>query len=165
MNYCWNRLDYPVFIAASKPLLTEFGIHDRLENCEPGDPGENSSPVTPNKSPALSSFPCEIPSRFFKNTLYKCFSKIGRNFRFEKNVEFLEFFCFTFCFRIFQAKKDNKKLPKLKLFTTYWTDFGNSWTSEGFSQSLGLYLIAKPRFGAYKTVLLLERRFAINVQL
>ena len=33
VNYCWNRLDYPVFIAASKPLLTEFGIHDRLESC------------------------------------------------------------------------------------------------------------------------------------
>ena len=29
-----NRLDEPVFIAVSKPLLTEFGIHHRLESCE-----------------------------------------------------------------------------------------------------------------------------------
>ena len=28
-----NRLDEPVFIAASKPLLTEFGIRHRLESC------------------------------------------------------------------------------------------------------------------------------------
>ena len=28
-----NRLDEPVFIAVSKPLLTEFGIHHKLESC------------------------------------------------------------------------------------------------------------------------------------
>ena len=28
------RLNEPVFIAVSKPLLTEFGIHLRLESCE-----------------------------------------------------------------------------------------------------------------------------------
>ena len=28
-----NRLEEPVFIAVSKPLLTEFGIHHRLESC------------------------------------------------------------------------------------------------------------------------------------
>ena len=28
-----NRLDEPVFIAGSKPLLNEFGIHHRLESC------------------------------------------------------------------------------------------------------------------------------------
>ena len=28
-----NRLDEPIFIAVSKPLLTEFGIHHRLESC------------------------------------------------------------------------------------------------------------------------------------
>ena len=33
MGYCLNRLDEPVFIAVSKPLLTEFGIHHRLESC------------------------------------------------------------------------------------------------------------------------------------
>ena len=27
------RLDEPVFIAVSKPVLTEFGIHLRLESC------------------------------------------------------------------------------------------------------------------------------------
>ena len=29
-----NRLDELVLIAVSKPLLTEFGIHHMLENCE-----------------------------------------------------------------------------------------------------------------------------------
>ena len=31
-----NRLDEPVFMAVSKPLLTEFGIHPRLESCALG---------------------------------------------------------------------------------------------------------------------------------
>ena len=34
MGYCLNRLDEPVLIAVSKPLLTEFGIHHRLESCD-----------------------------------------------------------------------------------------------------------------------------------
>ena len=33
MGYRLNRLDEPVFIAVSKPLLTEFHIHHRLESC------------------------------------------------------------------------------------------------------------------------------------
>ena len=33
MGHCLNRLDEPVFIAVSKPMLTEFGIHYRLERC------------------------------------------------------------------------------------------------------------------------------------
>ena len=33
MGYCLNRLDEAVFIAVPKPLLTEFGIHHRLESC------------------------------------------------------------------------------------------------------------------------------------
>ena len=33
MGYRLNRLDEPVFIAVSKHLLTEFGIHLRLESC------------------------------------------------------------------------------------------------------------------------------------
>ena len=33
MGYRLNRLDESVFIAVSKPLLTEFGIHHRLESC------------------------------------------------------------------------------------------------------------------------------------
>ena len=33
MGYRLNRLDEPVFIEVSKPLLTEFGIHYRLESC------------------------------------------------------------------------------------------------------------------------------------
>ena len=28
-----NRLDEPIFIAVAKPMLTEFGIHYRLESC------------------------------------------------------------------------------------------------------------------------------------
>ena len=35
MGYRLNRLDGPVFMAVSKPLLTEFDIHYRLESCEP----------------------------------------------------------------------------------------------------------------------------------
>ena len=34
MGYRFNRLDEPVFIAVSKLLLTEFGIHYILEGCE-----------------------------------------------------------------------------------------------------------------------------------
>ena len=33
MGYRLNRLDEPVFMAVSKPLLNEFGIHYRLESC------------------------------------------------------------------------------------------------------------------------------------
>ena len=34
MGYRFNRLDEPVFIAVAKPMLTEFGIHYRLESCD-----------------------------------------------------------------------------------------------------------------------------------
>ena len=33
MGYHLNGLDEPVFLAVSKPLLTEFGIHHELESC------------------------------------------------------------------------------------------------------------------------------------
>ena len=33
MGYRLNRLDEPVFMAVSKPLRTEFGIHHRLKSC------------------------------------------------------------------------------------------------------------------------------------
>ena len=33
MGYRLNGLGEPVFILVSKPLLTEFGIHLRLESC------------------------------------------------------------------------------------------------------------------------------------
>ena len=33
MGYQLNRLDEPILIAVSKPLLAEFGIHHRLESC------------------------------------------------------------------------------------------------------------------------------------
>ena len=32
-GYRLNRLEEPIFMAVSKPLLTEFGIHHRLESC------------------------------------------------------------------------------------------------------------------------------------
>ena len=34
MGYRLNRLDELIFMAVSKPLLTEFDIHLRLESCE-----------------------------------------------------------------------------------------------------------------------------------
>ena len=34
MGYRLNSLDEPVLTAMSKPLLTELGIHHRLESCE-----------------------------------------------------------------------------------------------------------------------------------
>ena len=33
MGYRLNRLDEPVFMVVPKPMLTEFGIHHRLESC------------------------------------------------------------------------------------------------------------------------------------
>ena len=33
MGYHLNRHDEPIFMAVSKPLLTESGIHHRLESC------------------------------------------------------------------------------------------------------------------------------------
>ena len=33
MGHCLNRLDEPVFMAGPKSMLTEFGIHHRLESC------------------------------------------------------------------------------------------------------------------------------------
>ena len=36
MGYRLNRLDEPVFMAVPKSMLTEFGIHYRLESCEMG---------------------------------------------------------------------------------------------------------------------------------
>ena len=34
MGHRLNHLDEPVFMAVPKPMLTEFGIHYRLESCE-----------------------------------------------------------------------------------------------------------------------------------
>ena len=34
MGYRLNRLDETIFMAVSKPMLTEFGIHYILESCE-----------------------------------------------------------------------------------------------------------------------------------
>ena len=33
VEFCWNRLDEPIFMAGSKPMRTEFGICQRLESC------------------------------------------------------------------------------------------------------------------------------------
>ena len=44
-------------------------------------------------------------------SLKSVFQKQGGNFNFEKNVEFLEFFGFTLCFRTFQAQKNLNFFP------------------------------------------------------
>ena len=33
MGYHLNRLDEPVFMVVPEPMLSEFGIHQRLESC------------------------------------------------------------------------------------------------------------------------------------
>ena len=33
VEYGFNRLDEPVFMAGPQPMLIEFGIHHRLESC------------------------------------------------------------------------------------------------------------------------------------
>ena len=33
MGYCLNRIDEPVFMVVSKPLLPEFDIHHKVESC------------------------------------------------------------------------------------------------------------------------------------
>ena len=45
MGYRLNRLDEPVFMAVSKPLLTEFGIDHWLESCESPIPWTAFAPV------------------------------------------------------------------------------------------------------------------------
>ena len=51
----------------------------------------------------------DIPSKKFFQNFSENFTSVlqnqGENFIFEKNVELLEFFGFTLCFRTFQAKK------------------------------------------------------------
>ena len=42
MGYHLNRLDEPVFMAGPRPMLTEFGTHQRLESCDTV-PGEVNS--------------------------------------------------------------------------------------------------------------------------
>ena len=34
VEYHLNHLGEPVFMAGPKPMLTEFGIHHRLESCD-----------------------------------------------------------------------------------------------------------------------------------
>ena len=55
---------------------------------------------------------------FWTWKFYKCFSKIGGNLSFFKNVEFLEFFGFTLCFRTFPAKKNFSKF--FRLIEKFW---------------------------------------------
>ena len=47
MGYRLNRLDEPIFMAMSKPLLTEFGIHHRLESCDLYSAGKKSNNFAP----------------------------------------------------------------------------------------------------------------------
>ena len=68
MGYRLNRLDEPVFMAVSKPLLTEFGIHLRLESCDEHQKEKQISsrvflrnPSNLNKSPSA-----QVRRRCFK---------------------------------------------------------------------------------------------------
>ena len=88
--------------------------------------------------------------------------------QFSKNIEFLEFFGFTLCFRTFQAKKKfkfffhptDRKISAsiylifwriLKFFTTYRTDRKIACTSARLG-SKPWALFAKPRLGTCKAV-------------
>ena len=57
MGYRLNCLDEPVFMAVPKPMLTEFGIHYRLESC-----GVIQQPVYNSNSTEL----CE----YYQNRLF-----------------------------------------------------------------------------------------------
>ena len=56
MGYHLNRLDKSVFMAVSKPLLTEFGIHHRLESCAEIQSLEMNQILTVLIGPLLSFF-------------------------------------------------------------------------------------------------------------
>ena len=51
MGYRSNRLDEPVFMAGPKPMLTEFGIHQRLESCGPPTFNSNKYKDTRKSNP------------------------------------------------------------------------------------------------------------------
>ena len=34
-SFCWNRLDMPVLMAGTKPLMIEFGMYYGMESCVP----------------------------------------------------------------------------------------------------------------------------------
>ena len=58
MGYRLNRLDEPVFMAVPKPMLTEFGIHYRLESCvnkrcAPSDPKSDKDCLCLRKKPCV----------------------------------------------------------------------------------------------------------------
>ena len=44
MGYHLNHLDEPVVMAVQKPMLTEFGIHHRMESCEAHQDDSNDTP-------------------------------------------------------------------------------------------------------------------------
>ena len=50
VGYRLNHLDEPIFMAVSKPLLTDFGIHHRLESCV-----HNSSPKHAGKKSCFTN--------------------------------------------------------------------------------------------------------------
>ena len=54
MGFLWNPLNEPVFKAAPKLLLTEFGLRDRLENSEGPLELEEVGDVTANRAGTLT---------------------------------------------------------------------------------------------------------------
>ena len=49
MGYHLNRLNEPVLIEVSKPLLTEIGIHHRLESCDEACKLQEGTEETPSQ--------------------------------------------------------------------------------------------------------------------
>ena len=61
VGYCLNRLDEPIFMAGLKPLLTDFGIHHRLESRE----NEMEKLTIPQQSFPKSATRCKLETPFF----------------------------------------------------------------------------------------------------
>ena len=51
MGYRLNRVDEPVFMAVSKPLLTDFGIYHRLESFDKPTQARDTVSIRSEKSP------------------------------------------------------------------------------------------------------------------
>ena len=65
-----------------------------------GDTGENSTPTAPSKSPALTTFPCDIPCHFSHMKTLENFSSIFQNLRsgWKFYLKVLDLWKFTFAF-------------------------------------------------------------------
>ena len=96
MAYSLNRLDEPICTAVSKPLLTELGIHHRLEICGlhnsdcktqlvifffglfAGDLLRQLSPPKPAPTPALSRSPTQNQRQHRRKNIARRFSRVSQ---------------------------------------------------------------------------------------